>query len=138
MSMTPPATPPIRVGVVGANLTRGWGTAAHLPALRALDEYQVVAVATTRPDTAKATAEAYGVPLAFTDAAELVSHPEVDVVAITVKVTEHDRLIRAALEAGKHVFAEWPLGIDLAEARALADLAQRSGVHHVVGLQGYH
>jgi peptide deformylase len=82
--------------------------------LRALDEFQVVAVATTRHDTARATAEAYGVPHAFADAAELVSHPEVDVVAITVKVTEHDRLIRAALAAGKHVFSEWPLGIDLA------------------------
>jgi predicted dehydrogenase len=137
MSITTSATP-IRVGIVGASPARGWGTIAHLPALRALDEFQVVAVATTRHDTARATAEAYGVPHAFADAAELLAHPEVDVVAITVKVTEHDRLIRAALEAGKHVFSEWPLGIDLAEARALADLAQRSGLHHVVGLQGYH
>src|ERR1700677_4217295 len=88
---------PIRVGVVGANPTRGWGTAAHLPALRALEEFEVTAVATTRLVTAKATAEAFGVPLAFADAGELVSHPEVDVVAIAVKVPEHDRLIRSAL-----------------------------------------
>ena len=51
-----PRRRPIRVGVVGANPTRGWGTTAHLPALQALDEYEVVAVATTRLDTAKATA----------------------------------------------------------------------------------
>jgi predicted dehydrogenase len=124
--------------VVGASPTRGWGTAAHLPALRALEEFEITAVATTRLDTAKATAEAFGVPLAFADAAELVSRPEVDVVSITVKVPEHDPLIRAALAAGKHVFSEWPLGVDLDQAVALAELAGASGVHHVVGLQGYH
>jgi len=61
----------------------------------------------------------------------------VDAVAITVKVPEHDRLIRAALAAGKHVFSEWPLGVDLGQAVALAALAPASGVHHLVGLQGY-
>jgi predicted dehydrogenase len=35
------------------------------------------------------------------------------------------------------VFAEWPLGVDLGQAVALADLARASGVHHLVGLQGY-
>ena len=129
--------PPIRIGVIGATPARGWGTAAHLPALRALEEFEVTAVSTTRLATARATAEAFGVPLAFADDAELVSRPEVDAVAITVKVPEHDRLIRAALAARKHVFSEWPLGVDLGQAAALADLAQASGVHHIVGLQGY-
>ena len=129
---------PLRVGVVGANPARGWGSTAHLPALRALDEYQIMAVATTRPETARATAEAFGAPLAFADAGRLLSHPDVDVVAITVKVPDHDGLIRAALAAGKHVFSEWPLGVDTDQARRLAALAEQSGVVHVVGLQGYH
>jgi predicted dehydrogenase len=128
----------IRVGVLGANPTRGWGTAAHLPALRALDEYEITAVATTRPDTARATAETFGVPLAFSDAEDLVAHPDVDVVAITVKVPEHDALIRAALDQHKHVFSEWPLGVNADQARGLAALADQRGVAHVVGLQGYH
>jgi predicted dehydrogenase len=128
---------PIRIGVIGASPSRGWGTAAHLPALQALEEFDVTAVATTRLSTARATAEAFGVPLAFADDAELVSRPEVDAVAITVKVPEHDGLVRAALAAGKHVFSEWPLGVDLGQAVALADLAQASGLRHIVGLQGY-
>ncbi len=129
--------PPIRIGIIGATAARGWGTAAHLPALAALEEFEVTAVATTRLTTARATAEVFGVPLAFADGVELVSRPEVDAVAITVKAPEHDRLVRAALAAGKHVFSEWPLGVDLGQAVALADLAQGSGVHHIVGLQGY-
>ena len=127
--------PPIRIGIIGATPARGWGTAAHLPALQALEEFEVTAVATTRLTTARATAEVFGVPLAFADGVELVSRPEVDAVAITVKVPEHDRLIRAALAAGKHVFSEWPLGTGLGQAVALADLARASGVQHIVGLQ---
>ncbi len=130
-------TGPIRLGIIGATPSRGWATAAHLPALRALEEFEVTAVATTRLDTARATAEAFGVPLAFDDDLELVSRPEVDAVAVTVKVPEHGRLVRAALAAGKHVFSEWPLGVDLEEAVELADLAEASGVRHLVGLQGY-
>jgi predicted dehydrogenase len=133
----PQSRPPIRIGVIGATPARGWGTAAHLPALQALEEFKITAVATTRLTTARATAEVFRVPLAFADDGELVSSPEVDAVAITVKVPEHDRLIRAALAAGKHVFSEWPLGVDLAQAAALAETAQASGVRHIVGLQGY-
>lgn len=128
----------IRVGVVGANPTRGWATAAHLPALRALDDYEIAAVATTRLDTARATAETFGVPLAFSDAGDLVAHPDVDVVAITVKVPQHEALIRAALDEQKHVFSEWPLGVNAEQARRLAVLADERGVAHIVGLQGYH
>ncbi len=40
--------PPIRIGVIVATPSRGWGTAAHLPALAALEEFKVTAVATTR------------------------------------------------------------------------------------------
>lgn len=54
---------------------------------------------------------------------------------VTVKVPHHLELIRPALEAGKMVFSEWPLGADLAQAEELADLAQRRGVLTAVGLQ---
>jgi predicted dehydrogenase len=132
-----PGRPPIRIGVIGATPGRGWGTAAHLPALAALDEFEVTAVATTRLDTAQATAKFFGIPLAFADDAELVSSPDVDAVAVTVKVPEHEQLVRAALAAGKHVYCEWPLGVDPGQASALAELARASGVRHIVGLQGY-
>jgi predicted dehydrogenase len=131
-------TPPLRVGIVGATLARGWGTTAHLPALTALPEFSVTAVSTTRIETARATAEAFAVPLAFDDHTSLIEHPDVDVVAVTVKVTEHEAVVRAALAAGKHVFCEWPLGTNSAQARALADVAAASSGRNAVGLQGYY
>ena len=57
---------------------------------------------------------------------------------MTVKVPSHAAVVRAALAAGKHVLSEWPLGVDLAEASELAELAHAVGVVHAVGLQGFH
>ncbi|WP_436763815.1 Gfo/Idh/MocA family oxidoreductase [Streptosporangium sp. V21-05] len=135
--MSRPTTGPIRVGVVGASPDRGWGTAAHLPALLNLEEYAVTAVATTRQDSARRAAAAFGVPHAFADAAELAAHPDVDVVAVVVKAPDHATVIRAALDHGKHVVSEWPLGVDLAEAVELAEAATSAGVVHAVVLQGF-
>src|SRR5215831_8675333 len=128
---------PIRVGIVGAS-PQSWAAAAHLPALAHLDELTVTAVATTRPDSARAAAAMFGVRHALASADELAAHPEVDLVVASVKVPAHAAVIRAALAAGKHVYAEWPLGAGLAEASALADAAAAAGVVHAVNLQAYH
>ena len=125
----------IGVGIIGANINYGWGTRAHLPALQALPEFELVAVATRRMETAHETAEAYSIPNAFDDATALAAHPDVDVVLVCVRVPGHHELTTAALEAGKHVFTEWPLGANLAEAMELRDLAIAKGVQHMVGLQ---
>jgi predicted dehydrogenase len=129
----------IRVGIVGASPSHGWGTTAHLPALAHLPEFEIAAVATTKRASAEETARAYGVPNAFSDAADLVAYPDVDLVAVTVRVPSHAEIVRAALAAGKHVLCEWPLGVDLEETRQLAGLAASAGVVHAIGLQGlYH
>ncbi|MCF2533134.1 Gfo/Idh/MocA family protein [Yinghuangia soli] len=125
----------IRVGVVGAS---GWADGSHLPALTGLPEYKVTAVATTNQASADRVAAAHGVRHAFADAAELVAHPDVDLVVVSVRVTGHAAVIRAALDAGKHVVSEWPLAVDEREARELAEAAAASGVHHAVVLQGRH
>jgi predicted dehydrogenase len=65
----------------------------------------------------------------------LVTQPDIDVVAVTVKVPHHRELVSAALAAGKAVYCEWPLGRDLDDARAMAEQALEQGVRTVVGLQ---
>jgi len=64
-----------------------------------------------------------------------VTQPDIDIVAITVKVPHHRELVSAALDAGKAVYCEWPLGRDLDDARAMATLAAAHGAPTVVGLQ---
>ncbi|MFX0578971.1 Gfo/Idh/MocA family protein [Nocardia nepalensis] len=128
----------IRVGVVGAS---GWADSSHLPALAALEEFDLTAVATTNRASADRAAAAHGARHAFADAGELIAHPEVDLVVVSVKASGHAAVIRAALDAGKHVVSEWPLGIDADEAGELteaATAATAAGVVHAVVLQGHH
>jgi len=125
----------IRVGIIGANVDYGWGVRAHIPAIQALPEFELVAVCTTRMETAEETARQFDVPLAFDDHRELVSRPDIDLVLVCVRVASHQLLVTAALEAGKHVFCEWPLAVSTEQAVAMRDLADAQGVRHMVGLQ---
>jgi predicted dehydrogenase len=126
---------PIRVGIVGANAERGWGRDAHLDALRTLAQFTIVAVSARTQALAEQAATVFGATRAFGDSLALAQNPDVDLVVVTVKVPEHRAVVLAALAAGKHVYCEWPLGRDLAEAKEMA-AAVRPGIHAVVGLQG--
>src|SRR5215475_1996409 len=128
----------IRVGIVGATVTRGgsgWGANAHVPALHALPDYELKAVCTAHADTAKASAQAFGAELAFDNFEGMLANPDVDLVVVCVRVPGHHALVMQALEAGKNVFCEWPLGANLAEAQQMASLARASKLRTAVGLQ---
>jgi predicted dehydrogenase len=126
----------LRVGIVGANAERAWARDAHIPALRTLPQFSLAAVSARTQELADKAAAAFGAPRAFGDSLALVRDPGIDVVAVTVKVPEHRAIVLAALEAGKHLYCEWPLGRDAAEAEEMAAAARRARAAHVViGLQ---
>src|SRR6058998_1112214 len=126
----------IRVGIIGANPDRGWAAEGHIPALKSLsDDFEITALSTTRRESADAASKLFGIPVAFDNHQDLVNGADVDVVAITVKVPYHFELASAALDAGKAVYCEWPLGNGLKEAESLAALAKKKGVLAVAGLQ---
>ena len=126
---------PIRVGIVGVNAARGWAADAHIPALRALPAFEITALSTTRQESADAAGRAFGVGLTFDDHEALVRRPEVDLVVVTVKVPHHREIVTAALNAGKSVYSEWPLGRDHEEAREMTELAASRKAATLVGLQ---
>ncbi|PYN71812.1 MAG: oxidoreductase [Candidatus Rokuibacteriota bacterium] len=128
----------IRVGIVGATVTQGgsgWGANAHVPALKALPNYELKAVCTSHEDTAKASAAAFGAERAFHRFSDMAAHPEVDLIVVCVRVPGHRDLVMAGLQAGKPVFCEWPLGANLAEAEEMAGLARQRSLKTMVGLQ---
>src|SRR5437867_4118359 len=126
----------IRVGIIGANPDRGWAEQAHIPALKPLsDDFEITALSTSRRESAEAASKLFGVPIAFDNHKDLVNSAVVDVVVVTVKVPYHLELATAALDAGKAVYCEWPLGNGLKEAETLAALAKKKGVLAVAGLQ---
>src|SRR5947199_7319986 len=105
----------VRLGLIGASVGGTWSSRSHLPAVRASADVELTAVCTTRADSAEAARQAYGARLAFDDYRKMIASPEIDAVAVVVRVPSHYPPTKAALEAGKHVYCE-RLGRTTAEA----------------------
>ena len=125
----------IRLGIIGANLRSQWASQSHFPALPASPDWEVTAVCTTRRESAEEARAKFGAKHAFDDYRKMVTSPDIDAVLVCVRVPSHYEPTRAAIEAGKHVYTEWPLGKTTAEAEELAALARAKGVQTACGLQ---
>src|SRR5690349_1235893 len=125
----------IRLGFIGGNVRATWAAQSHFPALLASPDVELTAVCTTRRETAEAAREAFGAKLAFTDFRKMVVSKEIDAIAVVVRVPSHYEPTKAAIEAGKPVYTEWPLGRTTAEAEELTALAKAKGVQTATGLQ---
>jgi 1,5-anhydro-D-fructose reductase (1,5-anhydro-D-mannitol-forming) len=108
----------IRVGILGLN----HGIQVHLPAYAASAKYNVVALCARTPGVAETLAKAHNVPRWYTDAAQLIASPDVDVVSIATPPRTHVAFATAAMKAGKHVVVETPFVGNTADARALMGL----------------
>ncbi|MET7990888.1 Gfo/Idh/MocA family oxidoreductase [Amycolatopsis sp. NPDC005232] len=124
----------IGVGIIGGGTT-GWAAISHVPALAALRGFALRAVSTSRRVSADAAAEAFGVK-GYDNHDDLIADPDVDIVVVAVKVAHHRELTTAVVAAGKTVFTEWPLAIDLENAEELTLIAAAKGVRTIAGLQG--
>ena len=127
------ASNPLRVGFIGAG--GRWGPWAHAPALQGMPETEIYAVCTAHADTAQAAADKYGVKHAFSDVKKMGADSQVEAALVAVRVPAHYVLSKDALEAGKPVYCEWPLGANTKEAVELAELARRKKIPTMVGLQ---
>lgn len=124
------------VGIVGADTQASWAGASHIPALYAQPALTLAAVATRREESAKAAAETFGATTWFADPYAMIEDESIDIVTIAVKVPAHKDLVLAALEAGKAVYCESPLGATVAETEEMA--AATGALHTAIGLQGRH
>ena len=114
----------IRLGVLGAASVARRRT---LPALRAVPELRLVAVASSDADRAAAiTAEFGGEPV--TGYAALLDRSDVDAVYVPVPTGLHARWTVEALKAGKHVLVEKPTTTSTEDTAALIDLAAANGL----------
>lgn len=89
---------------------------------------QLVGVATTRPETAQAAAAEIGCEYWTDDYHQLLARPDVDAVDICVPNHMHAEIVEAAAAAGKHIYCEKPLAMDVVEAKAMVAAVQAAGV----------
>ncbi len=125
----------LRLGIIGASPTVGWAHRAHLPAIQSAVDWELTGACTTRMETAEESARQYGAKIAFDDYHKMLAHPDIDAAAVVLRVPTHYQITKDVINAGKHVFTEWPLGQTTDEARELAALAKEKGIRAIVGLQ---
>jgi predicted dehydrogenase len=141
-NLTPPARPivagaepgrrdPLRVGIIGI----GYGQNVLLPAFRADDRVVVTALAASSVERAQAVASRAGVDGYFGDWRSLIASPAVDAVAIAVPPKIQPEIASAAIRAGKAVFCEKPLAVELADGHRLLEQARTTGVTHAVDFE---
>ncbi len=118
-----------RVGIIGSGW---WATHAHLPSLTTYADAEVVGLADLDGERARITADAFGVPNAFSDHMELLAL-EPDAVIVVTPHHTHYRLVKDALLAGADVMVEKPMVLDPVEARELVDLAASQDLHLHIG-----
>lgn len=121
---------PLKLGFVGC------GEAAvekHIPAIAELSDIEVVAVADADPDRLRAVEGRFHIRHRYRDLAGLLAHPGLEAVAVCLPPTLQVEAALAALDAGKHVWVEPPLGLSLHECDRLIDRAGRSTQKVIVG-----
>ena len=94
---------------------------------------RVVAVADPNGEAAERGKVLASAEIALTDIEKAISHPGVDAVVIVTPTETHARLIEIAVEAGKAVFSEKPIALDLAETSRVVRLAQEKGASVQIG-----
>lgn len=104
---------PIRIGVIGAG---GIFKNRHFPHLRKIDGVELVAVSNRSEESAKRVAEQWGVERIESDWRAIVEADDIHAVMIGTWPYMHKQLSVAALEAGKHVFCQARMAMDLTEA----------------------
>lgn len=112
----------VGAGYWGRNLLRNFHA---LGALAALCE--------VREEARNEYAQMYSEAKVYADFGDLLSSDDIDAVAIATPAETHGTLVRQALAAGKHVFVEKPLCLDLKEAGQLKCDAETRGLVLMVG-----
>ena len=114
----------LRAAVIGA----GFMGRVHTEALRRLGTVEVAAVAAITEEEAKRFAEANNIEWATADVDSILKSGDIDGVHICTPNALHAPIALAALKAGKHVLCEKPLALSAAEAKKMAELAEKKGL----------
>jgi predicted dehydrogenase len=127
----------VGIGLLGV----GWMGELHSASYRRVrDHYpetptpRLVIAADEVPARAEKARTLLGYEQVTTDWREVLAHPEVEAVSITSPNFMHLEMAVAAAQAGKHIWAEKPLGRSAAETRKIAAAVTAAGVRSLVGL----
>ncbi len=114
----------VGIGFIGT----GFARSVQMPAFLACEGARLVSVASGSIENAEAAAARFNLEHFTADWRETISHSEVDLVCITTPPNLHKEIVLAAIAEGKHVLAEKPMAMNVAEADEMTAAADSAGV----------
>lgn len=114
---------PVKTGIIGCGAI---GDIYFQNMMNRFGTQEVVACSAKHRENAERKANQYGIRAC--DTVEMLADPEVEMIVVLTPAPSHYELVRQSLLAGKHVYLEKPLGIDLSEARDMIALAKSKGL----------
>jgi predicted dehydrogenase len=114
----------VRVGLIGCGSVSG----AYLPSLKKYSFIEVVSVCDIIPERAKQRAEQFGVPHQYPNIDAMLAGAEFDLLVNTTSMPSHYPVNKKGLEAGRHVWSEKPMALEVSKGKELIALARKRGV----------
>ena len=119
----------LNIGLVGL----GWVAGAHIETFKAVEGANITAICSRREHSEADLAATYGTPLkAYTDYAQMLADPDIDVIDICTPHKLHADQAVAAAAAGKHLIIEKPICLTYADTKRVRDAIRQAGVQTCV------
>ena len=120
----------LRVGVIGAGR---WAASAHLPGFYRSPLCELVMICDLDYNLAETRANEFSIPEVVTDYMKILSRDDIDIVDVVTR-GDHQDLVFAVLEAGKHCLVEKPVCHKYEDVWRAHELAESKGLKTKVGL----
>jgi myo-inositol 2-dehydrogenase/D-chiro-inositol 1-dehydrogenase len=120
----------LKIGLIGAGRI-GRMHAEHF--ITRIPSAELVMVADVFEENAKQCAKRYAIPFATQDYHAILDRPDIDAVMICSSTDTHARIIEEAAQAGKHIFCEKPIALDLPPIDRALDAVTRAGIKLQLG-----
>ncbi|NPV48187.1 MAG: Gfo/Idh/MocA family oxidoreductase [Armatimonadetes bacterium] len=122
--------PELRLAVVGAGFM---AQTAHIRCFQLAQGAQVVGLASGRPHLREQVARRFGIARQYGSWEEVAADPQIDAVVVSLPPEYNPDVCCGLLEAGKHVFAEKPMALSVAQAERMAETSGRTGRLLMIG-----
>ncbi|MCU1409262.1 MAG: putative NADH-dependent oxidoreductase [Microbacteriaceae bacterium] len=117
----------LKVGIVGLEFG-----AEFIPIYQQHPNAEMYAICQRTQAKLDEVGDHYGVPVRYTDYAEMLADPEIDVIHINTPLQLHADQVVAALEAGKHVGCTIPMATSVEDCKRIVDAQRRTGLTYMM------
>ncbi len=120
----------IGVGLIGSG---NFARSVILPNLTKIEDFELIGLSTSGSTSAGQTIKKYNFKYSTTDYKKLLEDKDINLIIISTPHNTHAKFVIEALDAGKHVYVEKPLAINMEQLEKIKEAYERNDQHLIVG-----